>query len=458
MTDSLLPSRGDRLAATLLMVAAVLVGLAVRAAGGTYSPIALAWLTLGLLAGFAALAHAGRRSASCHGGYHRGLLLAALCVQFPALLWEPTLVTLTLVDVELYRLCTMLLAGAGVLAGSAVMNDHPAERWGFSLLVLVHLAVGWIVISCLPRPGIDVLMFQDRSWEALLRGTNPYALHFPDPYPPASSAKFYGPGVSVGGILQFGYPYLPATLWLAAPGFAAGDVRYASLGAIALAAILIAGARPGRSSRLAATALLFTPALPVMVYSGWTDSYVLLLLALVWFCQCRAPRFVPFAAGLLICSKQYAVILVPLLLLLVDRPWTSRRVGAFAIRALIPAGVVTLPLALWDLPAFWNSAVALQFRQPFRSDSLSYLAGLSPAGHPQLIVVPFVATAALWLWLWRTRERINFPLAAALVLAVFFALNKQAFANYYFLVIGGLCVAAAATDPLEPSESGRLAA
>jgi hypothetical protein len=29
-------------------------------------------------------------------------------------------------------------------------------------------------------------------------------------------------------------------------------------------------------------------------------------------------------------------------------------------------------------------------------------------------------------------------------------LNKQAFANYYFFVIGALCVAVAAADPADP--------
>ena len=36
--------------------------------------------------------------------------------------------------------------------------------------------------------------------------------------------------------------------------------------------------------------------------------------------------------------------------------------------------IVTLPFFLWSPGDFWNSVVTLQFRQPFRTDSLSLLA------------------------------------------------------------------------------------
>ena len=36
------------------------------------------------------------------------------------------------------------------------------------------------------------------------------------------------------------------------------------------------------------------------------------------------------------------------------------------------------------------------------------------------------------------RRRISFPLALSLCLLAFFSTNKQAFANYYYLVIGAL--------------------
>jgi hypothetical protein len=67
------------------------------------------------------------------------------------------------------------------------------------------------------------------------------------------------------------------------------------------------------------------------------------------------------------------------------------------------------------------------------------------------------------LALWRVaRTPAGFALGVAALFLAFFVLNKQAFANYYFFVIGALCVAVAATDqsvadrpPPEPWTTGR---
>jgi hypothetical protein len=45
------------------------------------------------------------------------------------------------------------------------------------------------------------------------------------------------------------------------------------------------------------------------------------------------------------------------------------------------------------------------------------------------------------------RTPSGFALAVSALFLAFFVLNKQAFANYYFFVIGALCVAVAAADP-----------
>ena len=58
-----------------------------------------------------------------------------------------------------------------------------------------------------------------------------------------------------------------------------------------------------------------------------------------------------------------------------------------------------------------------------------------------------VAAAVMALALWRVaRTPAGFALGVAALFLAFFVLNKQAFANYYFFVVGALCVAVAATD------------
>jgi hypothetical protein len=130
------------------------------------------------------------------------------------------------------------------------------------------------------------------------------------------------------------------------------------------------------------------------------------------------------------------------------------------VRAVGTAAVVTLPLALLDVPGFVRAVVTLQFAQPFRPEALSYLgllAGPVVPGAP-LPPPPFgagvafaVAAAVGGLALWRAaRTPAGFALGVSALFLAFFVLNKQAFANYYFFVIGALCVAVAAADPADP--------
>jgi hypothetical protein len=151
--------------------------------------------------------------------------------------------------------------------------------------------------------------------------------------------------------------------------------------------------------------------------------------------------------GLLLATKQYLVLALPLVLLVPANRLPGHRVAMLLI-ALVAAVLVTAPLAMWDVGAFVHSAVTLQFHQPFRADSLSYLV---PLGNRWGIVAPgwagfACAGAAILLAVWRCpRTPVGFATAVALVLFVFFATSKQAFCNYYALVLGAMCGALAAT-------------
>ena len=114
----------------------------------------------------------------------------------------------------------------------------------------------------------------------------------------------------------------------------------------------------------------------------------------------------------------------------------------FHLKAIVTIAIVTLPLVVWDVRAFWDNAVLLQFRQPFRNDALSFAALLARVGSPKLpTLAPVLAAIAVALICVKRLERSThaFALAFALTFLTFFAFNKQAFANYYFLVIAALC-------------------
>jgi hypothetical protein len=368
-------------------------------------------------------------------------------VQLALLLSRSPLATAGEASLLPFRIGVSLAAALCVLG---TLAPRPGRGAALAGLLLVHAALGLWTLRAAPQPGVDVCLFQRESADALLQGRNPYAITFADPY--ADSSRFYGPGVSVNGRLQFGYPYPPLALLLTAPAQWLGDFRSAQLLAMTFAGALIALARPGRLAFMAAALLLFTPRGFFVLEAGWTEPFAVLLLAMTVFALCRCPRWVAVPLGLLLASKQYlalALLATPLL------PGDGRSRLRTAGIAVAIAAAATLPFALWDLPAFLRSVVLLQWRQPFREDALSFLVplarvlGTTPAAWVAFALAAgaaFVAARRL------PRTASGFATAIAFTFLVFFAFNKQAFCNYYHFVIGALCCAVAAARPPDPVE------
>jgi hypothetical protein len=344
------------------------------------------------------------------------------------------------------------LAAAAIVSGSLLPRARATWLKHPQVLILlgIHLWLGLWMIHASPLPHIDVYVFQRDASAALLRGEDPYALTFPNIY---GSAAFYGHGLAANGRLSFGFPYPPLSLLLAIPGHVlGGDFRYSQLLATTGAAALMAYARPGRLGAVVAAVFLLTPRGLFVLEEGWTEPFVVLLLSAVVFCACRWPRALPYVFGLLLAVKQYLILAAPLALLLLPRPWSWPRVRGFAIRTAAVALAVSLPLVLWDVPAFARSAVTVHLRAPFRPEALSYLAWIAHSGGGRYSrAFPLLAaTLAGALALWRApRTPSGFAAAAALVYLAFFAFSRRAACNYYYFVLGALCLAVAA---------GRLAA
>lgn len=432
--------------AVALAVAAVALGHALEISSGILHPDAIFWLTVAFAAAAVGLLAPGARILERLGGQPAALILiAGAALQLAELLTTPPGAYLRL-SAAGYAPFFHGLAVMGVAAGAALTTERWVKHLAVAVLLVEHALLGAWMIHSSPAPYIDVYIFQRDASEALLHGINPYTLTFPDIY---GNSLFYGPGLSVNGRLQFGFPYPPLSLLLALPGHVLGhDYRYSQLAALVATAGLMAYARPGRLGVLAAAVFLLTPRIFFVLEQGWTEPYAVVLLAVLVFCACRYPRAVPYALGLFVAVKQYLVLAVPLTLLLLPRPW--RLVDAWRLwwKAAAVALVVSLPLVLWNLPAFVHSAVTLQFQQPFRREALSYLAWWARTGGepPSPVLALAWAGLAIGLSLWRApRSPAGFAGAVALTFFGFFAFNKQAFCNYYFLVVGALCVAVAAS-------------
>lgn len=352
------------------------------------------------------------------------------------------------------------LVVAGVVGGSGLAARPWLGRLTPLALVATFFFLGAWVIDTAPDPFIDVQVFQRDAVKALFSGHNPWAIRYPNIY--GQDSGFYGEGVSVNGTLQFGYLYPPLSLVLAALGQAlGGDHRYAQLVCAALAGLLIACIRPGRVGNAMAALFLFTPRGFLIVEQGWTEPYVVFGLALTVLVALRFPRALPYVLGAVLTVKQYLVLALPLTWLLLAQVAGARERRAWLGKVVAVGALLTLPFALWDLSEFWRGVVALQVRQPFRADSLSYLAWWVKNGAQTTSpAYAFGASAlALGLSLWRLpRTPHGFAGGASLTFLTFFAFNKQAFCNYYYFPLGALAVAAASALTDAVGEGGRTKA
>jgi hypothetical protein len=438
-------------AGLLYAVAAIAVSMGTNSGFGQYSAAGLRWIALGVLACIGAVAAGGRWRAP--GWAATAILLAGVGLSVwgvpDGVRWLPTQFSAAEAGLAMGTLIAISLgAGVGCISG------RRRVAWGlFAASVLLLAGLGAWMLHKVPDPAIDVVMFQERGSACVMSGENPYRLRFANSYNAADTARYYGAGVSRNGTLEFGYPYLPLSLLAVVPGYLAGDIRYALVAASLIGAVLIAMMSRSRTGMLAALLLLLTPQAANLACKGWIEPISVALLAGVCYCLYRKKRWLPYALGLLLVSKQYMVVVAPLALLLLDRPWRFRQAWDLAWKATLAGCLVTLPLALWDVRGFWESVVALQFKQPYRPDSLSFLVWLNLAHPDAWRWVPFAAAAlAMGAVLAVGRRRaVSFPGAIALALLLFFCLNKQAFGNYYYLVLGSLCCAISESNAEPPT-------
>lgn len=449
-----------------LIVALGVLAWAVRWSDGTYAPPAVAgvaatWVILVLAALFP---HAVARTGGA--GAARWALAAALVAQLAINLRMPPSVPAAAAPATLPALSAALVLATASAVAATLM---PRSRVRGMLLLATIGAAGFawtFTVAGTKNIYIDVISFHQAACAALDDGRNPYATLMPDVYG-AAGADFYAPGVVAGGQVRYAYPYPPLSLLATYAGWLGGDVRWGLVAAGVLTAALIAATAGGAARAGVAALFLLAPHALYVTPLGYTDGYVAAALAGVVLCARRAPRVLPVALGLLLATKQYAVIFLPAVPLLIPEPWGDRifwrRLWRLFWPAALVAAALTLPPLLLDARSYLHALVLVQMRQPFRADSLGFLPLLSgPAGSGALAtllgfgtLLPMAAVA-----LWRLpRSPAGFAAATALLALVFFSFGRQAFANYYLVVTAALCCAvAAATAEHAPTPDAPAAA
>jgi hypothetical protein len=420
-------------------LAASIVALVLQWTNGMYRPlgVVLVFGAWGL-----ALAALGARLTVPRGAT-RLLFGAFFVVAFAWMFVEPPsgdLVLSSPLQMHAYRALVVI---AFVLVALEVTRE---ETRRFPLLVALHFGMGALVLSFAPKPDIDVWSIEMEAVRALLHGQNPYAMTFDDPYGGAS--PYFPPGTSVGGRLQFGFVYPPLALLLCVPGYLlGGDTRWSVLAAMTGAALLVGYARPGKRTKLAALALLFTPRTFFVMDRAWTDPFVVLLTAAIVFLALRRSRFMFVPVGLYVCLKQHMFIGIPALFMLLPRPVPMRLAWDLAWKGALVAAVVTLPLVVVDVHAFVKSV--LDIREMYRTDSLRLVALLHNVGIVSLskwagllAIVPVVVLG----WRRAPPTPAGFALFAAVTHFTLYLWSTHAFCNEYYNVIGALLCSVAVWD------------
>jgi hypothetical protein len=503
-TEPARAAAGSLVSAALLPAAVLSLGAAVRTNYGQFDPQAIQWLAVALVTCLIAVTRAGRDPVdltlqpASHARLEKAIWLVAIAVQVVLLVGrEPTVPGMAggTSVIGWFRAGVVVTAG---FAATGMLAPARGRGWCVGGMLAAHLAAGALLLGTQTPPGVDVIVFQHDACDALLRGVSPYSITFPDISPAGSD--FYAPGISQNGRLLFGFPYPPLSLLLVLPAHLLGDFRFAGLFATTVAAGFITLTSRCPRSVAAAAMLLLTPMGFFVVWAGWTEPLAVMLLAGVVLAGARASRAAAgggpsrrsrvgpvsgflarrrrtrphtdrreglpdllahanapgesrrwdvaliLSLGLFLAVKQYTVLLLPLVPLLGPRGQRWR----VLLGTSVITTVVTLPLAFWDLPGFGHSVVTLQFHQPYRADALSFLAPLHdrlPLAAASAIPFALVGLTIAWTLKACPRTPAGFALAASAVLLVFFAFNKQAFCNYYHLVIGALCCATASSAP-----------
>jgi hypothetical protein len=302
------------------------------------------------------------------------------------------------------------LAAALLLVGSNLAPTRWLGRWQVPLLLLVYFVYAVLGVSESTKFSGPL----DAGVDALLIGKNPYAA---------------------------GTHELPVLLLLGVPARLLGDVRYGLVIATAGAAACLAGARPGRAGAVAAGLLLFLPAQAAAVKDAGAEPFVTLLLGLTVFCACRRPQLFPWVLGLLLTSKTYLVLALPVALLLASLQLNWRDALNMAWKALLAAALVLGPFIAWDPRMFADATLTFGSGSGLAAPN-AFPPGVS--GPPWLGIAVALAVVALVLWR-AARTPSGFAAGVGLTCLGLFAFSPEPVAAQHSLVLAALYFSVGAT-------------
>jgi hypothetical protein len=305
-------------------------------------------------------------------------------------------------------------------------------RWG--ILLIAGTTIRSLAIVGSPEPIIDVNSWLQNAPRFLLQGENPYATDYPSPYGTERAARFH-----INDAPNPRPPtYPPLTVLTGLPAILLGlDARWMNVLAEVAAAVLIllAAYRRGRGDLglLASALYLSLPRSAFMIEQAWFEPQLAALLGLVLLAAPRRPWLAGVALGGFFAGKQYALALLPSLVMGLRRSPRVLWIG------LAVAAAVIAPFFAWSPHDFLQIVVTGHLHRPVVYHALTLAALLKNA---MGLTVPSMAlwglaAVLLGMLAWKTppheKRRTGLWLAAALL--VFCLCHTQGFPNYYYLAL-----------------------
>ncbi len=325
-----------------------------------------------------------------------------------------------------------LLGAAIVLAGTRLTPRR-------AVLIAAGGSLAALAFSVATDPGgyLDVGLMHRAGANAVRAGLSPWSgLEVPSGAPGAE------------GSFITGDPYPPVTLlWYSIGDWISGDPRAG--GAVGWL-VLVAGALFLRvADHRPVVVMLTSGALPLMLWTGWTELFTVAVLVAAVSLWSRA-GLSSVLLGVALASKQYMIVLAPLVAVVGDQPRRLRRL----LPLVVAACLALAGFALGE--GYLDATVGVYAEFDARPDSASFFGFLSVLGlgvSPPFWLAPVagLAFAALVAMRWRPITLVQLLGGSARTLAVFFLLGTQAFSNYWFLV---WCRAAPCSRPPEPTDRG----
>lgn len=312
---------------------------------------------------------------------------------------------------------------AGIAASLAVFHRPIRRRGAVDVSAVMLLAASGALLIQIggSDSGIDVYLSHQAAADAIVRGDDPYG----DTVLVPNTSPYVEDEVIVG------YSYPPLTLGaFAASDLLSGDSRWMTV--VSLAILLGVGvSRAGAHSLL--LVFLVAPIWRYFVFSGWTEMLTLVLFVASAAFWGRSPRTSAILLGLALVSKQYLIVLLPVILAMRSDSKPQRLAWA-----ALAGSAAMAPVFLWSPAGAFEALVVRPLSLGFRPDSQSLPGLLESLGlgfELPLIVLVGVVTAAGLLAAQDVRSGADLLIATGLVLSVAFLLGL-AFPNYWLLVAG----------------------